>query len=381
MKLIVALIHISIASASSENIPLKTVLFSNYDKTKKPANEEDGLVYVNVSLFVENIIGLDIKQGVLASNLILGINWRDTNLKWDNSKYGKSLINVELVKIWYPNIQICNSITGKFHMDPNMAVTINSTGYIHLYIDEIFKTYCRINVQKYPFDEHECDILVCFAHLMHMEERIGAFEYDIESKSKSKQWNFKFEEIDTGKTNITAVGLTVHSKRKINSATITKIIPPIMLTFLIFAVHLLPADSGEKVSLAITVFLTNIVFLSETEKTLGNNSEEPSAYLIYLLILTFVSGCSTVVSVIICKVHAHQTGSKNNSTPEIANETNRSRNRVGVSEISDEQNMKIKAKTAYKKHVITSQKLDKISVSIIVVFLMLYIIIALSDIK
>ncbi|CAI9734025.1 acetylcholine receptor subunit beta-type unc-29-like [Octopus vulgaris] len=381
MKLIIDLIFISFASASSQNKPLEKEIFSNYDKTKKPANKEDGLVHVNVSLSVENIIELDIKQGVLASNLILGIKWRDTNLKWDESTYGKSLINVELGNIWYPNIQICNSVLGRFRMDPTMAVTINSAGYIHLYINEIFKSYCRINVEKYPFDEHECDILVCFAHVMHMEETINGFEYTIECKSKLKQWNFKFEEIDIGRTNTTAVGLKVHGKRRLNSATVTKIIPPIMLTFLIFSVHLLPADSGEKISLAITVFLTNIVFLSETEKILGYNSEEPSAYLIYLLILTFVSGCSTVGSVIICKVHAHQTGSNNNSTPEFAKETNRSRNSVGVSEISDEHNMKIKAKTAYKKHFLTSQKLDKIFLSIIVIFLIFFIIIALSAIN
>lgn len=200
-----------------------------------------------MSLTVETIIGLNIKEGVLASDLILRINWRDTNLMWDKIIYEKNLINVELQNIWYPNIQICNTITGKFRMDTNKAVIINSEGYIHLYIDEIFKTYCRLNVEKYLYDEYECDLLICFEHLMHMEETISGFQYDIAPKSTSKQWNFKFRETKTGNMNSTAVGLTVHSSRKINSAPVTKTILLIMLTLLVFSVHLLPVDSGEKI--------------------------------------------------------------------------------------------------------------------------------------
>ncbi|XP_029646607.2 acetylcholine receptor subunit beta-type unc-29-like [Octopus sinensis] len=378
MKLIVILIFTLIGSISSQKSALRKMLFNKYDKTKRPVESDDDIIYANVSLTLKKIIELDILKGALASNLILGFEWNDVNLKWTDTQYNIGYINAKLSDVWYPNVQICNSVTGKFSFDENKEVTINRNGDVHLYIDKIFETYCKINVEKYPFDEHVCDISVCFAHQLYVEETVGNFDYDIKLQSESSQWDFDFETSDVENDNIVAVGLILHGKRKVSSATVTKIIPPIMLTFLIISVHLLPPESGEKVSVAITVFLTNIVFLSETEKTLGNNSREASIYLIYLLILTLVSGCSSISAVIVCKLYANQTGANTNSAPEITQESNGKRNRVGVSEISDEQNIKIKAIKPCIKHLLSYKKLDQIILSIIVIFLLLFIIISLS---
>eukprot|EP00106_Octopus_bimaculoides_P003981 XP_014771423.1 PREDICTED: acetylcholine receptor subunit beta-type unc-29-like [Octopus bimaculoides] len=323
------------------------MLLKKYDKTKRPVEYDDDILYANVSLTLKKIIELDILKGDIASNLILGFEWNDVNLKWTDSQYNISYINVKLSDVWYPNIQICNSVTGKFSFDDNKEVTVNRNGDVNLYIDKIFETYCRINVEKYPFDEHECDISVCFEHQMYVEETVGEFDYEVKLQSASNQWDFNFEKSDVENDNIVAVGFIIYGKRKVSSATITKIIPPIMLTLLVLSVHLLPPESGEKVSVAITVFLTNIVFLSETEKILGNNSQDASIYLMYLLILTLVSGCSSVFSIIVCKLYANQTGANTNSAPEITQESNGQRNRVGVSEISDEQNIKITATKPY----------------------------------
>ncbi|XP_014771427.1 acetylcholine receptor subunit beta-type unc-29 [Octopus bimaculoides] len=380
MKLIIALIVISIGSASTEENDLQYELLRYYDKTMTPVDANETTLSLYVTLSIKNIIELDIKQGILTSHLMLGIRWQDNNLKWNDSMSSRNHIDVTLSKIWYPNIQICNSVSGDFSFDVDKEVTVKYDGFVHLHIDKIFKTYCRINVENYPFDQHECDITVCLEHQMYMEETIEDFVIDVKLKTKSNQWNFSFEETEMEKDDVIAAGLIVYGKRKVSSATITKIIPPIMLTLLVLSVHVLPASSGEKVCAAITVFLTNIVFLSETEKILGNNSQDPSLYLIYLLILTFVSGCSSIESVIVCKLYAQQTGSDINLTPEIARESKGSRNSVGVIENSDEQNIKVRDINLSKRHFINYQKLDKIFLSIVVIFLVvLYIIFALSS--
>lgn len=378
MNLLVVVILMSIGSISSKKSKVHDVLFNKYDKTKRPVENDDDILYANVSITIKKIIELDILKGELASNLILGFEWNDVNLKWTDLEYNTSYINAKLSDVWYPNVQLCNSATAKFSFDDNKEVTIDRNGDVYLYIDNIFRTYCRINVEKYPFDEHDCDISVCFEHQLYLEETVRDFAYLLKRPIAANQWDFSFEKLGVENDKIVAVGLTVYGKRKVSSATITKIIPPIMLTFLIFSVHLLPVESGEKVSVAITVFLTNIVYLSETEKILGNNSREASIYLIYLLILTLISGFSSVASVIVCKLYENQIGAKTYSASEIIQESNKQRNRVGVSEILDEQIIKEQPKKRSKKHLLNYKKLDQIILSIIVIFLLLYIIIALS---
>ncbi|XP_014778579.1 acetylcholine receptor subunit alpha [Octopus bimaculoides] len=256
----------------TEKKTLLEKLFKDYQKSQRPVSSDDDILYVDVSLEVKNIIEFDVVKGLLTSNLILGLSWNDVNLHWNEARENVSYIKTELKHVWYPNVQICNSASGKFTFDEDTGVTLTSNGNTSLYIDRIVNTYCKVNINKYPFDEHECDISVCFRHQINTEETLNNFVYNVTYNPTYNQWEYTFKEKDILKEGIITAGVIVHSKRKISSATITSIIPPIMLTLLIISVYLLPAESGEKVSVAITVFLANIVFLSETEKKLGNNS-------------------------------------------------------------------------------------------------------------
>eukprot|EP00106_Octopus_bimaculoides_P003980 XP_014771422.1 PREDICTED: acetylcholine receptor subunit beta-type unc-29-like [Octopus bimaculoides] len=267
----------------------------------------------------------------------------------------------------------------RFKLDEDTEIFLTNEGTVFLYIDNVFQTYCRINVNKYPFDEHECDLLVCLNHQVFWVASISEFDHFSMLESTSSNWDFRFEMRERKRKPSKAAGVVVHSKRKVTSATITKIIPPVMLTFLILSVHFLPPESGEKVSVAITVFLANIVFLSETEKLLGNKSREASIYLIYLLILTFVSGVSTIVSVVISKLYAQPRGTNIKSSPETTQNSGFSKNKVGILESSSELTVKTKFNNYFKKHFLTHQNLDKIFFLLIIIFLLLYIIIALAS--
>ncbi|XP_014778580.1 acetylcholine receptor subunit beta-type unc-29 [Octopus bimaculoides] len=352
-------------------------LFKNYVKSERPVTRDEDEVYVNISLEIKNIIEFDITKGIMTSNLLLGLSWYDVNLMWNSENTNISYVKVELQKVWYPNVQICNSVTGKFTFDGNWGVTIKSDGSVHLHIDQIFHTYCKVNVNKYPFDEHECDISVCFEHQMNLEVMLHDFMYRVTYKPISNQWDYRYEYREVEKEEIITAGVIVYSKRKTSSVTVTKIIPPIMLTLLILSVYVLPASSGEKVSIAITVFLANIVFLSETEKKLGNNSREPSIYLIYLLILTLVSGLSSISSVIVCKLYAHESSASTIS--EKGQETNRSKTKIGIIGNADEPIIETKSKRRFRKCRIKYQMLDKLFLSATVLFLLLYIIIVSAN--
>ncbi|XP_029646608.1 acetylcholine receptor subunit gamma-like [Octopus sinensis] len=378
MQLLIVLFFVLIGSDASEKDALKYKLLRNYDKTKKPVDNDHDIVLVNVTLVIKNIIEFDILNGVATSDLIFGLQWNDMNLQWDESVNNISYISFALKYIWHPTINMCNGVMDRFKIDEDTEIFLQPSGNVFLFINRNFQTYCRINVNKYPFDEHECDILVCFNHQIFMVAAISEFNHFAQLESTSSQWDFRLELSERKRKPSAAAGVVAHAKRKVTSATITKIIPPVMLTILILSVHFLPPESGEKVSVAITVFLANIVFLSETEKILGNKSREASMYLIYLLILTFVSGVSTVVSVAISKLYAHPRGTNIESSPEITQQSSYSKNKIGIIECANEQTVKTKSNNYFKKCFLSHQKLDKIFFLLIIIFLLLYIIIALS---
>ncbi|XP_036366082.1 acetylcholine receptor subunit delta-like [Octopus sinensis] len=377
MKLIFGLTLMLIGVVASKKKDLENKIFRGYEKSQRPVLNDGDVIYVDVSLEIKNILEFEIAKGLMTSNLILGLSWHDANINWEEEKENVSYIKTQLEKVWYPNVQICNSATGKFTFDGDTGVTLTSNGSTSLYIDRIFNTYCKVNVNKYPFDEHECDISVCFEHQMNTEIMLDYFLYEVTYKPISNQWDYRYEYSEVEKQEIITAGVIVYCKRKYSSATVTKIIPPIMLTLLILSVYVLPASSGEKVSVAITVFLANIVYLSETEKKLGNNSREPSIYLIYLLNLTLVSGFSSISSVIVCKLFAHESGAITISEKD--QETNGSKNKIGIIGNADEPIIKTKSKRRIKKCRIKHQMLDKSILSASVLFLLLYIIIVSSD--
>lgn len=378
MKLLFFFVIVVIGGDASEKNALKYKLLGNYDRTVRPVQNDDDIVIVNVTLMITKIIEFDMLQGVLTSDLTLGLIWNDINLSWDESVNNISYINFEVGYIWHPNVQMCNGVKDNFKIDKGTEFFLTSEGNVFLFIDNRFQTSCRVNVNKYPFDEHECDILVCLDHQMFLVASIGEFRHLVQLQSTPSHWNFSFELSEGKRKRSISAGIVVHAKRKVTSATITKIIPPVMLTFLILSVHFLPPESGEKVSVAITVFLANIVFLSETEKILGNKSREASIYLIYLLILTFVSGVSTVVSVAISQLYAQLRGTNIESTLELTRESSRPKNKIGTIECASEQTIKTKPKNYFWKHFLNYKKLDKIIFFVIIVILLLYFIITLS---
>ena len=89
---------------------------------------------------------------------------------------------------------------------------------------------------------------------------------------------------------------TLKLKRKPLYTILTVISPIWMLSILNIFVFMLPCDSGEKASYAVTVFLAFAVFLSIISSSLPTNSESISIMSIYIVILTFQSTIITMIA-------------------------------------------------------------------------------------
>lgn len=375
MNLIYFLLLTVNVNAISQKSILRSMLLQNYTKTERPVYNDEDIVKVAVSLDILNMMELDIHRGLLTSKLMIGLSWKDIYLLWNKAMKNITYISVNVEDIWYPTVSICNDMSGKFSMHEGEGATVKYDGSVSFHMDGIFQTYCTINMLKYPFDEHECNITVCLGHQDYIEKNIQRFSFHNLHKAAGDQWEYKFAVGNVTEEEIISATVTVFAKRKFMSESLTYFIFPIMLTILNLGVYLLPAQSGEKVSVAITIFLANVVYLTETAKLLGTRSLGISRYLWYLLILTFVSCFSTLISIIVCKMYVNQATVKNNSISELRFKETGSKNKIGIIDPSYESKLNLKTTIHPKKHRYNFQKLDMVFFFGTVIFLLICIII------
>ncbi|CAI9734026.1 neuronal acetylcholine receptor subunit alpha-7-like [Octopus vulgaris] len=152
MKLIFGLTLMLIGVVASKKKDLEEKILRGYEKSQRPVLNDDDVIYVDVSLEIKNILEFDIAKGLMTSNLILGLSWHDANLKWDEEKENVSYIKTQLEKVWYPNVQICNSATGKFTFDGDTGVTLTSNGKYLFHKD---KTPDKTSLHVMLFKDYE----------------------------------------------------------------------------------------------------------------------------------------------------------------------------------------------------------------------------------
>jgi len=146
-----------------------------------------------------------------------------------------------------------------------------------------FVTSCQLDITFYPFDDQMCNIdLVDWAYhglqvkLINGSDRIGLDAY-----THSGEWDIlrteatsgnQFYESDPG-VPFPRVRFTLYLRRKPMFYLINIITPCMMMSLLSVLVFYLPPDSGEKVSLGITVLLSFSVFLLLVAENVPKTSE------------------------------------------------------------------------------------------------------------
>ena len=121
------------------------------------------------------------------------------------------------------------------------------------------------------------------------------------------QTNSEWEMIDSTATvqeesDEASVIYTLKIQRKPRYMILSVILPIVMLSALNLFVFILPCDSGEKASYAVTVFLAFAVFMTIVSSTLPTNSETLSIFSVYIIILTVQSTLITMTALFILRL-------------------------------------------------------------------------------
>ncbi|XP_067204969.1 acetylcholine receptor subunit alpha-like isoform X4 [Linepithema humile] len=313
----IVLVLISGCSGNPDAKRLYDDLLSNYNKLVRPVVNVTDALTVKIKLKLSQLIDVNLKNQIMTTNLWVEQSWYDYKLKWEPKEYGGvEMLHVPSDHIWRPDIVLYNNADGNFEVTLATKATLNYTGRVEWKPPAIYKSSCEIDVEYFPFDEQTC--VMKFGSwtydgfqvdLRHIDEVRGSnvvdIGVDLSEFYTSVEWdilevpavrNEKFYTCcDEPYLDIT---FNITMRRKTLFYTVNLIIPCMGISFLTVLVFYLPSDSGEKVSLSISILLSlTVFFLLLAEIIPPTSLVVPllGKFVLFTMILDTFSICVTVV--------------------------------------------------------------------------------------
>ncbi|XP_050443487.1 acetylcholine receptor subunit alpha-like isoform X2 [Adelges cooleyi] len=318
LKLLFGLLVVrSMVSANPDAKRLYDDLLSSYNKLVRPVVNTSDVLRVSIKLKLSQLIDVNLKNQIMTTNLWVEQSWMDYKLKWDPKEYGGvQMLHVPSDHIWRPDIVLYNNADGNFDVTLATKATIYHVGLVEWKPPAIFKSSCEIDVEFFPFDEQTCVLKFGSwtydgfkVDLRHMDEKVGSnvveVGVDLSEFYMSVEWDIlevpavRNEKIynccDEPYLDIT---FNITMRRKTLFYTVNIIIPCMGISFLTVLTFYLPSDSGEKVTLSISILISlHVFFLLVVEIIPPTSLVVPllGKYLIFAMILVSISICVTVV--------------------------------------------------------------------------------------
>ncbi|XP_008549166.1 acetylcholine receptor subunit alpha-like [Microplitis mediator] len=313
----IVLVLISGCSGNPDAKRLYDDLLSNYNKLVRPVVNVTDALTVKIKLKLSQLIDVNLKNQIMTTNLWVEQSWYDYKLQWDPKEYGGvEMLHVPSDHIWRPDIVLYNNADGNFEVTLATKATLNYTGRVDWKPPAIYKSSCEIDVEYFPFDEQTC--VMKFGSwtydgfqvdLRHIDEVHGNnvvdIGVDLSEFYTSVEWDILEVPAVRNEKYYTCcdepyldITFNITMRRKTLFYTVNLIIPCMGISFLTVLVFYLPSDSGEKVSLSISILLSlTVFFLLLAEIIPPTSLVVPllGKFVLFTMILDTFSICVTVV--------------------------------------------------------------------------------------
>ncbi|XP_007231257.2 neuronal acetylcholine receptor subunit alpha-7 [Astyanax mexicanus] len=288
-------------------------LMRNYNPLERPVFNDSQSLTVHFSFSLMQIMDVDEKNQVLTTNIWLQLYWVDYYLQWNVTDYpGVANVRFPDNQIWRPDILLYNSADERFDATFHTNVLVNSSGYCQYLPPGIFKSTCYIDVRWFPFDVQRCDLKFGSWTYGGWSLDLQMMDADITGYIANGEWdlvevpgrrNEKF--YDCCKEPYPDVTFTVVMRRRTLYYGLNLLIPCVLISTLALLVFLLPADSGEKISLGITVLLSLTVFMLLVAEIMPATSDSVPLIAQYFATTMVIVGLSVIATVLVLQYHHH----------------------------------------------------------------------------
>uniref|UniRef100_A0A8C4RY05 Acetylcholine receptor subunit delta n=1 Tax=Erpetoichthys calabaricus TaxID=27687 RepID=A0A8C4RY05_ERPCA len=280
-----------------------------YNKEVRPVESQEQAVDVFLGLTLSNLISL-------VSSYFLTIEFDDI-----------TILRLPSSMVWLPEIVLENNNDAQFQVAYYCNVLLSPNGYVYWLPPAIFRSSCPINVNYFPFDWQNCSLK--FSSLSYNAKEINMhlkvdtekgpdmsfpvewIVIDLAAFTENGEWEIihkpakknvhKNIPMDSNKHQDITFYLII--KRKPLFYIINIITPCVLISFMASLVYYLPADSGEKMTLSISVLLAQSVFLLLISQRLPETSLAIPLIVKYLTFIMLLVTVVVLTCVVVLNLH------------------------------------------------------------------------------
>ncbi|XP_058117107.1 acetylcholine receptor subunit alpha-like 2 isoform X4 [Anopheles coustani] len=298
-------------------------LLSNYNRLIRPVSNNTDTVLVKLGLRLSQLIDLNLKDQILTTNIWLEHEWQDHKFKWDPAEYGGvTELYVPSEHIWLPDIVLYNNADGEYVVTTLTKAILHYTGKVIWTPPAIFKSSCEIDVRYFPFDQQTCfmkfgswtydgnQIDLKHKNQLNNTDNMVKIGIDLREYYPSVEWDILGVPAERHEKYYPCcaepypdIFFNITLRRKTLFYTVNLIIPCVGISYLSVLVFYLPADSGEKIALCISILLSQTMFFLLISEIIPSTSLALPLLGKYLLFTMILVGLSVVITIIILNIH------------------------------------------------------------------------------
>ncbi|XP_048753906.2 neuronal acetylcholine receptor subunit alpha-7-like [Ostrea edulis] len=271
-----------------------------------------------ILLALISIEEVDEKSQTFSSVILLLYKWKDEYLRWNTSEYETRHLRVPAKNIWVPSICTANELAGKMCMtyesEKENEAFIHYTGLVTLYHTTKSTIQCKINLQKYPFDEQKCTFefksLFAAIHQLEMNEEYSLVEasygtYNGEWSLVSTEKKIRSRQDKDNQSLGYQLDFTIKIRRRPTMGILTVMFPIITLSIMNVFCFVLPIAEGEKVGMSMAIFLTFAVYATLLSENMPSSADNISWFSIYVTTQVILSALTIILQSIVLRIY-HQ---------------------------------------------------------------------------
>lgn len=291
------------AANPSDEQALISTLMNSYNRNARPVLHLERSTNVTFGIEVVQLVNVDDRNQMITTNVWVRQRWKNELLTWKRDDYnGVKSIRIDPSLVWIPDIVLYNSadsvFSGGLQKYKTRVILVND-GRNAWYSPASFRSTCNIDVTYFPFDEQKCfmkfgswtfvvtDLDIDAETTPTFSDKyVKSAEWDLIRASKRR--NVQFYEC----CSIPFADVTIEMviRRKPLFYVFNLITPCMIMLSMILLGFFLPPESGERITLSITVLLAMAVFLQLVAETLPRNSETiPLLGKFYITIMAEIS--------------------------------------------------------------------------------------------
>ncbi|KAI6203220.1 hypothetical protein M3Y94_00531400 [Aphelenchoides besseyi] len=282
-----------------------------YNVLARPVKNESEAVVVHLGMDLQQILDVDEKAQTITTNVWLNIKWVDFFLRWNPEEYGNiKEVRLPINNIWKPDVLLYNSVDQRFDSMWPVNAIVTYTGNVTWIPPAIVKSTCRIDVAAFPFDTQTCSMKFgswtysgFFTDLYNASVSLDPYtpngEWQLMSATSHR--NTIYYECCPEPYNDVTFKITV--RRRTLYYGINLVIPSILISSLALLGFALPPDSGEKLNLCVTIFMSLCVFMLMVAETMPQTSDTLPLIEVFFMFVMGEVAASVICTVIVLNFH------------------------------------------------------------------------------